>query len=91
MTDVIRNERRIELGFEDHRFFDVRRWMIAMDVLNGFNKAMKITKTGSTYTYNEIDVEAAGRLRIFRPEMYLFPIYRDEITKSPKMTQNPGW
>ncbi|MCW3089917.1 MAG: hypothetical protein JWP81_986 [Ferruginibacter sp.] len=91
MREIIRNERRIELGFEDHRFFDVRRWMIGMTVLNGFNKAMKITKTGSTYTYNEIDVEAAGRLRIFRPEMYLLPIYREEITKSPKMLQNPGW
>ena len=91
MREIIRNERRIELGFEDHRFFDVRRWMIAMDVLNGFNKAMKITKTGSTYQYNEIDVEAAGRRRNFRPEMYLLPIYREEITKSPKMIQNPGW
>src|SRR5690606_30568323 len=91
MREVIRNERRIELAFEDHRFFDVRRWMIAMDVLNGFNKAMKITKTGTTYQYNEIEVEAAGRLRNFRPEMYLLPIYREEITKSPKMVQNPGW
>ncbi|WP_316812171.1 RagB/SusD family nutrient uptake outer membrane protein [Pedobacter heparinus] len=91
LREVIRNERRIELSFEDHRFFDVRRWMIGMTVLNGFNKAMKITKTGSTYKYNEIDVEAAGRLRNFRPEMYLLPIYREEITKSPKMVQNPGW
>jgi len=91
MREIIRNERRIELSFEDHRFFDVRRWMIAMDVLNGFNKAMKITKTGSTYTYNVIDMEAAGRRRNFRPEMYLLPIYRDEITKSPNMLQNPGW
>lgn len=91
MREVIRKERRIELAFEDHRFFDVRRWMIAMDVLNGFNKAMKITKSGSTYTYNVIDVEAAGRRRSFRPEMYLLPIYREEITKSPKMIQNPGW
>ena len=91
LREVIRNERRIELSFEDHRFFDIRRWMIGMTVLNGFNKAMKITKTGSTYKYNEIDVEAAGRLRNFRPEMYLLPIYREEITKSPKMVQNPGW
>lgn len=91
LREVIRNERRIELSFEDHRFFDVRRWMIGMTVLNGFNKAMKITKTGTTYKYNEIDVEAAGRLRNFRPEMYLLPIYREEITKSPKMVQNPGW
>lgn len=91
MREIIRNERRIELSFEDHRFFDVRRWMTAMDVLNGFNKAMKITKTGPAYTYNEIDVEAAGRRRNFRPEMYLLPIYREEITKSPQMIQNPGW
>jgi starch-binding outer membrane protein, SusD/RagB family len=91
MRQVIRNERRIELSFEDHRFFDVRRWMIGMDVLDGFNKAMKITKSGSTYTYNVIDVEAAGRRRNFRNEMYLLPIYREEITKSPKMIQNPGW
>ena len=92
MRVFIQNERRIELAFEDHRWHDMRRWKIAMAVSNGYNKAMKITATGTapnfSYTYQVVNTE---RLHVFRPEMYLLPIPNDDIRKMPAMVQNPGW
>ena len=88
MREVIRNERRIELAFEDHRWNDIRRWKTAMVVSNGFNKRMRIVKTGSTYTYQ---VTESIRRHNFRPEMYLLPIPDAEVRKAPAMLQNPGW
>jgi hypothetical protein len=88
LRPIIQNERRIELAYEDHRFWDVRRWKIAMVVNNGYNKCMKITKVGSGYTYEVVN---SVRLHNFRPEMYLFPIQQTEISKMPAMVQNPGW
>jgi hypothetical protein len=95
MREIVRNERRIELAFEDSRFYDVRRWMIAVDSLNKNNMAMKITNTGTAtnrvFTYEEISIVSEARKRIFRPEMYLMPIKKDEILNSPNLTQAPGW
>ncbi|MBB6003508.1 RagB/SusD family nutrient uptake outer membrane protein [Arcicella rosea] len=88
MREVIRNERRIELSFEDHRWNDIRRWKIAMVVNNGFNKRMRIIKNGTTYTY---EVTESIRRHNFRPEMYLLPIPDSEVRKAPAMLQNPGW
>ena len=95
MREVVRNERRIELAFEDSRFYDVRRWLIAVDSLNKNNLAIKITNTGTAtnriFTYEEIPITSEARKRVFRPEMYLMPVKKDEILNSPKLTQAPGW
>jgi hypothetical protein len=92
MRDIIQNERRIELAFEDQRWHDIRRWKIAMTVNNGFNKAMRIVRTVTnnvtTYTYT---VVPTIRRHNFRPEMYLLPIPLSEVLKAPAMLQNPGW
>jgi starch-binding outer membrane protein, SusD/RagB family len=89
MRAVVRNERRIELAFEDHRWHDIRRWKIAMVTNNQFNKVMKITKNSNgTYTYERLE---SIRRHNFRPEMYLMPIPDAEINKMPAMLQNPGW
>ncbi|WP_234736611.1 RagB/SusD family nutrient uptake outer membrane protein [Tellurirhabdus bombi] len=88
MREVIQNERRIELAFEDHRWHDIRRWKTAMAVNNSFNKRMRIVKTGNTYTY---EVTQSIRKHNFRPEMYLLPIPDSEVRKMPAMLQNPGW
>ncbi|GAB2806464.1 RagB/SusD family nutrient uptake outer membrane protein [Ferruginibacter profundus] len=89
MREVIRNERRIELAFEDLRWHDIRRWKIAMTVANQYNKVMRITKTSAgTYIYDRMQ---SIRLHSFRPEMYLLPIPDAEIQKMPAMKQNPGW
>ncbi len=88
MREFIRNERRIELAYEDHRWNDIRRWKIATAVNNGFNKRMRIVKTGNTYTYQ---VTESIRRHNFRPEQYLNPLPDSEIRKMPLAKQNPGW
>jgi len=88
MRVAIQNERRIEMAFEEQRFWDARRWKTAMTVFNGFNKCMKITNNAGVYTY---EIVPSIRQHNFRPEMYLFPIMQSEISKMPAMVQNPGW
>jgi starch-binding outer membrane protein, SusD/RagB family len=85
----IRNERRVELAFEEHRFFDVRRWKIATQTENMPIMAMKITRnTNGTFNYL---VEKAED-RVFAEKMYLYPIPESEVMKSGGvLVQNPGW
>jgi hypothetical protein len=85
MRDRIRNERRVELCFEDHRFFDVRRWMQGETIFNGPVRGMKITKSGATLTYTPFVVEN----RVFLPQNYLYPISLSELNVSPALGQNP--
>ena len=84
----LQNERRIELVFEEHRWFDVRRWKIAPVVLNVPGKRMQIIKnltTGiKTYTVVEFNPRA------FSDKDYLVPIPQVEIDRNPLLTQNPG-
>lgn len=89
MRERIRNERRVELAFEEHRFFDVRRWKIAEQTENMPVMAMKITrKKDGNFDYLVVKAED----RIFHERMYLYPIPETEILKSEgALTQNPGW
>ena len=90
MRQRIRNERRIELAYEEHRFWDVRRWKIAEQTDNRVLNGMQVTRLANgTFTYKVIPV----RQHSFRPGMYLFPIPQSEINKSAdgSLLQNPGW
>jgi starch-binding outer membrane protein, SusD/RagB family len=88
MRDRIRNERRIELAYEEHRYFDVRRWMIADVVENETAQGMSITKNGDgSFTYQR--KEALGG-KTFLPQHYWFPIPVDEVNISNgQLQQNP--
>ncbi len=86
-----RNERRVELAFEEHRFFDVRRWKI-LNQTDGFVTGMRIAQGGSALTYNRIKLADRGT----NADKYLiFPINIDEVQKMESFTglswQNPGW
>jgi len=86
-----RNERRVELAFEEHRFFDVRRWKI-LNQTDGFVTGMKITKTDSGYTYTRFKLAD----RPTSADKYLlYPIKQAEVAKMNAFTgdnwQNPGW
>lgn len=86
----IKQERRIELVFEDHRYWDLLRWKDAETVLNQPLRGIKVTKnTDNTFTYSEFTVEN----RVFiAPKMYYYPIPQTEISKSKGvMEQNPNW
>jgi hypothetical protein len=88
MRKIIRNERRIELAFEDHRFWDIRRWKIAEDVMTKPVKGVVITKQADdSFNYKYVDV----RRSTFEPKMYWYPIPRTEFTSNSKLVQNPGW
>ncbi|MFT3903010.1 MAG: RagB/SusD family nutrient uptake outer membrane protein [Niabella sp.] len=89
MRKVIRNERRIELAFEEHWFWDVRRWFIAGDTEGTQMHGMKVTRTsnGPATKFEVFNV----RKRNFRDAMYLFPIPQAEIAKSKTLQQNPYW
>lgn len=89
LRDKIRNERRVELAFEGHRFFDVRRWGIADETENRDLLAMNIQKKDDgTKTY-EITLLLK---RSFLKQHYLVPIPRTEIDKSEKsLVQNTGY
>ena len=84
----IYNERRIELAFEEHRFWDVRRWKIAEDIENRPIYGMDIILDGNTKTYTPVLLLE----RTFLPEMYLLPIETNELNRNNNtITQTPGW
>ncbi|RXK62249.1 RagB/SusD family nutrient uptake outer membrane protein [Lacibacter luteus] len=87
MREVVRNERRIELAFEEHRFWDIRRWKTAAVELAAPVFGMRITLSGSTLTYQKVQV---GTLQ-FDPKLYHMPIPYDEMIKNLALIQNEGW
>lgn len=89
LMDKIIHERRIELAFEDHRYFDVRRWKIADETEN--KPARKITIVRDDVTHAKTYKIEVLQERKFLPQHYLMPIPRTEIQRSPKLTQNPGY
>lgn len=88
MRTLIKNERRIELAFEEHRFWDVRRWKDAPTVLNGTVNGTKITKNAdNSFSYQTIPVATLS----FTNKLYHMPVPYSETTKNSKLIQNEGW
>ena len=79
MRKLIRNERRIELSFEGFRFWDLRRWNVALD-----EPAMGVELNDGVYT--EVEVED----RAYKPYMVYGPIPYNEVLKFG-FVQNKGW
>jgi starch-binding outer membrane protein, SusD/RagB family len=93
MREVIRNERRIELAFEEHRFFDLRRWKLYNDPAHRENllkiRGAKITKDADgNFT---TDMNHLVQERQFSSKMYLYPIAESELLKNKQLEQNPDW
>lgn len=90
MREAIRQERRIELAFEEHRFYDVRRWKIAMETENEPAYGIDIRKReDGSLTY---DRKIALEGRSFQEQHYWLPIPRQEIQSSDgQLEQNPGY
>ena len=88
MREAIRHERRVELAFEEHRYWDVRRWKIAAQTENAETHGMEITRAADgKFSYRTIVV----RKHVFTDGMYFWPIPQSEIVKSPALIQNPGY
>jgi hypothetical protein len=96
------NERRIELAFEAHRFFDIRRWEIAAEVEAAPVRGMLVicpeanVTTGtcadlpsSAFSYNPNGVLL--QKPAYPEEQNLLPISQDELENNPGLAQTPGW
>ncbi len=89
-----RNERRIEMSYEDQRFWDIRRWMIAPEVMNENGKAIEIhveaTDPNDRSTYFNYDYSVyEWQERNWDDRMYFLPIHNDEINRNSNLEQNP--
>ncbi len=87
MREIVRHERLVELAFEGLRYFDLRRWRIAENVLPG-----KVY--GMTYLENNnlVTVEVQAFEKLFNKDRdYLWPIPQRERELNPNLTQNPNW
>lgn len=88
IRERIRNERRVEFAFEDHRTWDVRRWLQGPQYFGVPLRGVNITRNpNGSFTYAPTIVEQ----RVFEPKMYLYPIPQGELFISPKIAQNPLW
>jgi hypothetical protein len=86
MRSRIRNERAVELMFEGHRYFDLKRWKMG-SVIGAPVYGMNTVKNGSVITFERFKFED----RVFPATMYLYPIPLDDVLKSPGLLQNPGY
>lgn len=106
LTEIYRHERRIEMAYEEQRYHDTRRWMIAPATLGRKATYIKVSgtfKAGKTmsepyhydtsvydYTYTPT-VETAQENRKWEDKIYFRPFSRDEINRNSELKQNPGY
>ena len=89
--EFVRHERMVELAGEGFRYWDLRRWRLAEEVINGKNvHGVKITKTDSGFNYEHVDADN-GNKRIFYDRYYHFAIPESERSKNPLCDNNKGW
>lgn len=90
MRERIRNERRVELAFEGHRPWDVRRWGIGESTLGSPLRGINVTREAGNTIYTPFVIEN----KVFLRKMYLYPIPQNEVdgnTAIGRQHQNPGW
>ncbi len=106
LVDRYRNERRIELSYEEHRYHDVRRWMIPAQTVGRGIKEINVVaklkpgktalvpyrhdKTVYNYTYT-VEDNTENETRTWNDKMYYRAISRDEINTNNKLVNNPGF
>lgn len=103
---IYRNEKRVDFAFEEHRYWDVRRWMIAPDLpglnsLNGINVTAKLkpgVESQTLYKHDESKWDYSYEVipltqegRKWVDKSYFLPIHRDEINRNKNLIQNPGY
>lgn len=106
LRDLYRNERRIELVYEEHRYHDARRWMIPATTVGRGIRSIDVIgalKGGATphvpyrydkavydYSYTVVN-NTENEVRTWNDKMYYRPISRDEVNRNDKLIQNPGY
>lgn len=88
MRQKVLNERRVELAYEEHRMWDVRRWKILESSFNVMMKGVSIRQNADkSFTYSPVDYIE----RVYTDKMYFYPIPQSEINMNQNMRQNPKW
>lgn len=101
--DIIRNERRVELAFEDHRYFDLKRWRIAHEIWDGLDTSddavvyglypYRVVRPGylddGKYIYDKMRPTRFRRARFFRMANYYSSIDEAVLNNNPKLVKNP--
>jgi hypothetical protein len=88
MRQIIRQERMIELGFEGHRIWDIRRWKLGDTYFNVPVQGMNIQATTAATFYQPTIIET----RTFTtPNSYFWPISTNDLSVNSNLVQNPGW
>ena len=88
LREIIHRERLIELAFEGHRFWDLRRWKKAAEELNKDITGWNYTGTTAATYYRETQIYSQT---FVTPRDYLWPIGAEDTRKNPKLVENPGW
>ena len=83
MRNFIHKERTVELAFEEHRAWDVRRWNVAVQALSRPIYGVNVNSNGTI-------TRKAVQNRVFEEKMYLYPIPEGEVWKTD-IDNNPGW
>ena len=92
LIKLCRNERRVELAFENHRYFDTRTWMIAKEVDGGPMFGMNTQYPGSgDDTPDGFWERVTFETRVFEDNHYLYPFSQRELDRNKLLTQNYGW
>lgn len=106
LMEVYRNERRLELAFEEHRYHDTRRWMIAEETLGAKAGIIQISgelKPGAQVTTYQYDtnnynysyvrgiIDPGFENRLWLDKSYFKPIRDNELKSNTSLVQNPGY
>jgi hypothetical protein len=86
VREAIHHERRVELAFEDVRYFDLRRWKEAATTLSQPVYGMNMDGNGTDFYKKTLEKNIR-----FQQRDYLWAIPSSEIRKDAKLVQNPGW
>lgn len=94
MKKLIKHEWMIEFFFEDHRYYDLRRWLDAPEAMSkpvtGLNVTAKAAEREDFYTTKIWNTETAMK-RVWKNKMYFYPIDQNVLDKNGRLVQNPGW
>ena len=89
---VIQNERLVELTWENHSYWDLRRWRIAKSVLDGFRtRGLQYTYNYNTKKYKIVLTNAEGVARIFQDRNYYLPLGVNRVAENPNFVENPDY
>lgn len=88
--NAIRQERKVELAYEGHLYWDMRRWKLAHIEYNNYRvHGIKMTPAGSGYTYEYVDCDLQDRK--FLSKTYVLPVPYSELANNSAIEQYDEW